>query len=447
VNLTASIYTGGLSHKVITLMRRIVSPLCGLDKALGYSLHDAASSGTFIVVAQLSGAHRLSGMESPPSYHLGGYGLFREEAMMRALGETGERYAHMVYGVEHEADIPVRSLAEMEREGRVIVDLDDLRLYTDEQLASEEVGYARAEPDTPLGWLRGFRLDDREPVWAPAQLNLVGYSARHREGEPRIGPAFSTGTAAHTRPAAALQSALLELVQMDSAMGYWYAGKRALRIDYEGRLPRLESALGRVGRPLHRGVTFHYLPSPDLPGHTVTCVLWTDGERLPAASVGVATDLDLEEAMYKAFLESTAIPHLALVGLMRQSSVLGDPSAFETITDLDTNVVYYALPENLPIVRQRFPVEETVAVEELPSYPGGTAEETLPFLLREMVATGKRFAIFDLTSSDVADLGLVVFRAYSPDLLCLCPPSTPYLAHRRIAAYGGFGPLVPHPYP
>lgn len=230
-------------------------------------------------------------------------------------------------------------------------------------------------------------------------------------------------------------------------MGYWYAGKAAPRLDYEGRLPRLEAALARVGRPLHRGVTFHYLATPDLPGHTITCVLWTEGDRIPAASVGVATDLDVEEAMYKAFLESTAIPHLALVGLMRQASVLGDPSAFETITDLDTNVVYYALPENLEIVRERFPVEQTVAVEELPRYPEGPAEETLPFLLDEMGRSGKRFALFDLTTSDVADLGLVVFRVYSPDLLCLCPPSTPYLAHRRIAAYGGFGPLVPHPYP
>jgi hypothetical protein len=53
----------------------------------------------------------------------------------------------------------------------------------------------------------------------------------------------------------------------------------------------------------------------------------------------------------------------------------------------------------------------------------------------------------DLTSADVRQLGFTILRVWSPDLISLCPPSMPPLAHVRFAAYGGAAHVRPHPYP
>jgi ribosomal protein S12 methylthiotransferase accessory factor len=55
--------------------------------------------------------------------------------------------------------------------------------------------------------------------------------------------------------------------------------------------------------------------------------------------------------------------------------------------------------------------------------------------------------LIDLTTPDIRDLGLRVLRVWSPDLLTLCLPSAPPLAHPRFGDYGGVGEEKPHPYP
>ena len=76
-------------------MERMVGPLCGFDKSLAFSLRDAVMPRLHVVVGQLVAVHRLIALEHPLSYHIGGYGVYAEEALIRALGETLERYAHM----------------------------------------------------------------------------------------------------------------------------------------------------------------------------------------------------------------------------------------------------------------------------------------------------------------------------------------------------------------
>jgi hypothetical protein len=60
---------------------------------------------------------------------------------------------------------------------------------------------------------------------------------------------------------------------------------------------------------------------------------------------------------------------------------------------------------------------------------------------------GLRLVTLDLTTPDLADLGFVVVRVWSPDTLSLALPSAPPTAHRRFGAYGGATHRDPHPYP
>jgi len=53
----------------------------------------------------------------------------------------------------------------------------------------------------------------------------------------------------------------------------------------------------------------------------------------------------------------------------------------------------------------------------------------------------------DITPPDIASLGLVAQRVWSPHLLGLCLPSWPQQAHPRFSAYGGAAGTTPHPHP
>ncbi|MFY9820764.1 MAG: YcaO-like family protein [Thermoanaerobaculia bacterium] len=433
--------------KIDRLMKRMVSPLSGLDKTIGYSLHDAGSPQVYIAVAQMTAIHRLVGLTRPPSYHLGGYGLRREEALIRTLGETTERYAHMAYSVGRQ--IPFASAAEMRREGRKILEMESLAFYTPEQLAGGDLRFKAYEDQARFGWLEAFTLPGLEPVWLPAQLVLIGYRPQVNDGEPWLNSAVTTGSAAHTVPEKAVCSALLELIQMDAAMGQWFSGQNAPEIVLDESLPHLVKILADVAHHNTYEVCFHSLRSPDLPGHVVACVLRNRQREIPAVAVGVATELELESACYKAFLEASAIPHLALIGLLQAPDVVIDKKPIDParIVDLDMNVAYYSLPENRAQFEKRFPRNEKVKAAEIPRYPAMTARDALRFLIEAFRSAGKRLYFLDLTPPDIHDLGFCVCRTYSPDLLGLCWPSFPAKAHPRFASFGGVRHSDPHPYP
>lgn len=426
------------------LMRRMMSPLTGLDKTVGFALHDRGSPRLYLIVAQMTAIHRLVGMSRPLSYHLGGYGVNREEAFMRMFGETIERYAHMAYLIE-KREIVFLSYSEMQRRGNRALALEKESFYTLDQFNRPAFPFQPFDPDSPLGWIEGYSLPSLEPQWIPAQFVLIGYRPLVSEGERRLNLAVTTGTAAHTIPQKACISALLELIQMDTAMGHWYSGQVAPMIVLDQRTPILKLILKDVATPCSYDISFHYLANPDLPAHVVACVLWNRRREIPSCAVGIACELGLEFACYKAFLEASAIPHLALLGLLQAPQPIQiDPAK---IDNLDLNVIYYGLPENRHYLEKRFVRDQMVAASDLPRYPKSSLADDFKFLVNAFRDTGKRIYLFDLTTPDIRELGFYVYRIYSPDLLTLCWPSFPHKAHHRFEKYGGVRHEDPHPYP
>ena len=437
-----------LGAQIDGLLRRMVSPMTGLDKTVGFSLHDRGSAGLYVTVAQLTAIHRLTGQQKPLAYHLGGYGMRREEALIRVLGETTERYAHMACLLLNYLPKRFASANELRVAGLEVMEPQGWNFFREEQYARPKALFQPYDPDAPMLWLETWSLTDEKPVWTPAQLLVIGYLTQRLKGEPRLAPAMTTGTAAHTVPQRALNSGMLELLQMDAAMGFWYAGHTAPEIELDARLGNLASIL-RETRGAAYDACFHYVEVPDFDVHVVTCVLRNRRGELPVSGVGIACELSLETACYKAFIEASAIPHLAQIGFLHAPDVLrgGDEIDRESISDLDMNVLYYALPENLPLLDRRFSRTERVRASELPRYPRLGERELTRYLVDRFKSNGLPLCYIELTTPDIRDLGFYVCRTYSPDLLSLCLPSYPQAGHPRFEIYGGFNVLDPHPFP
>ena len=421
---------------VDALARRVVSPLTGLVPGIGF--HARVRGGTRVVLTtcDLAGVHHLVGgpAAEPGAHHIGAASLTTTDAVIRALAESLERYAHYAFPTHHRfvhapsADPPGPALP------------PDY-LFDDSLFADDGFPFQRPDPAAPLGWWWMTSLAGGADAFVPAQSTLVGY--RPREDEPWSQSAVSTGTAAHTDPGTALLNAIQELVQLDATMGHWHTATRSVRIGFDRRTRALADLVDRHWDRRAPRPEFHLLPSPDLPGFTVACLLRAAAVGGPAISVGLGAGTALTTAMYKALLEGTALISL----FSSRPLVQLDEDEAARFLDLNGNVTHYAEPANARVVEQRFAQCDTASASDLP--PDATADPrtTVRRYLAAFQQAGKRLLYGDLTTPDVRRLGFHVPRVWSPDLLPLSLPGAPARRHPRYRDYGGYRTSPIHPYP
>ena len=428
---------------VAELARRMVGPLTGLDARVGFVLRGRGEPRFAVAGGQLCGVHHLIGEPEPGSYHIGGIGTSRDEALVRALGESVERYCQLVAAVTGTAPVRVGTAEALRGEGLSLVDPAGLRFFTDDQLASGRLPFQAPSREAPYGWVAMTGVADGDVVHVPAQLVLVGYRPHRGQGEPWLAPAVTTGTATHRSRELATRGALLELVQIDAAMGHWYGPAPAPRIRPGRRMAPVLTLWDRLGSRTAR-LAFHLLPSPDLPGLTVACVLRQPEGRRPAVAVGLGCELRLAEAAYKALLEAVGVFQLAKLGM---AGATEEVAAGGPILDLDSNVEHYARGADLDVLDDRFPATPSLHEDDVPDDERLPAADAVHRLQEGCARAGVRLYERDLTPVDVAQLSLVTARVWSPDLLPLAMPGAPTSGHPRFSAYGGARHDRPHPYP
>src|SRR5262249_51088343 len=148
-----------------------------------------------------SGVHVLLGRPRPKhSYHIGGGGLFQEEALIRALGESLERYSQLMGGIHHQGGLRLTSYEKMLASGERIVEEKWLHFFEPEQYERKDFLFQPFRRDAPIAWLKARSLVHDHEVWAPAQILTLGYNVHRDAGEPWLISAVTTGSAAHTDP-------------------------------------------------------------------------------------------------------------------------------------------------------------------------------------------------------------------------------------------------------
>jgi thiazole/oxazole-forming peptide maturase SagD family component len=427
------------------LLRRMHCPLTGLSQSIGFVMRGALEPRLAVSGGELTGVHVLRGTPAPRagSFHIGGSGTGYGEALIRTLGETLERYSHIAALMEGRHEVVRASYRQMADRDPLVP--PGLRYFSDAQLARPGFPFARWDPDAEVAWVRMQSLLGGEDRWTPAQASLVGYVGR--PGEPRTTTSVTTGSAAHTRLDLAMRNALLELVQIDSAMGHWYGNGAAHLLGSDARTRGVEEVVRRCSHPHGPRARFYWLPNADLPAFAVACVI--EDDQLPRFAAGLGCDLRLSRAMYKAFLEGVAVAQLAKVIVFRDVAAEAAGTGREEtggFYDLDTNVGYYAGLAHSR-ANEKFGGGPAMRPADLPPDVDGGGAADVRHLVDGFRRTGKELLFLDLTTRDIRDLGFVAVRVWSPDTLALSLPSAPPVMHPRFQAYGGVVNEDPHPYP
>jgi thiazole/oxazole-forming peptide maturase SagD family component len=432
------------------LLDRMLSPLCGLDQRINISLVSEHAPRLVAIGAELCGINVLLGLPAPSvgSYHIGGVGLSLREALMRTLGETVERYAQLTADVFGLHSIAFSSYNNLKQNGYDVLSPEHLFFFDQRQFDRPGFPFSPFDRDAVFGWIEGRSINNGSSCWIPAQLILVGYRAQRDLGEPRILAGVTTGTAVHRSNDRALLNAILELVQIDSAVGHWYTSWPAHLILDDSRTKTLQNLMRKHSKD-EEPPKFFWIPNPDLPGLVVACIFRPEGGRLPRAAVGLGCSLSLSEAMYKAWLEAIGVRQLAAVNLLQANidAVELKHSPGPKIYDLDTNVAWYAAGNGLDHLEDRFSSGTPIHASDAPADVVLDPRSAVDLLSESFRTTGKDLYRWNLTSSDVSQLGLIVERAWSPHTFSLPYPSAAPVLHSRFKAYGGATHDFPHPYP
>ncbi|MCW3051456.1 MAG: hypothetical protein JWN14_626 [Chthonomonadales bacterium] len=417
-----------------------------------YSKHMAIKS----LAAQMPGYHRvLLDPNMEVQYHLGGYGMFYEEAMIRLAGEAIERYALMVGSYTMADKIRYATYEELarEREGQV-VPLEYLRLFSDQDYVKLNRGrprpLRRLERDDIVGWIPCQSLFDPErEIYVPAQMLFVGYRVNLERGEVSFSQGFSTGAAAHTSLAKALQSALLEFIEIDALMLQWYTALKAPAVTIDDMtvaslVPELLS-----GNSRYETVALDLRVLEGVDAHVFGVALMNKKEERPFIVFGAQGHLNPLMAFYRGLMEASAVSFLGTYGALFMPKEYMPSAGHKNYTDLDSNVAFFAAPEEAAlkcgIIRSLSGGRSVLS--GMKNYATEESGRDTARLVRQLSKFSEYGVYLDITPPEASRQGWKVMRVFLPELVTMCVPGVPYSEHPRILRYGGVCNEYPHPLP
>lgn len=450
LNITNQVWSG-LDAKTQLLMNRMLNPLCGIVQEIGFIKRAKFGSRVLTAGADLSGVHNLLNLPNPGrgAYHTGGAGIFLNEPLIKSLGESIERYSQLVSELNLSNESLFASYAEMQKRNENIISPNYLDLYDEQQLAKNNFPFQNLDEALPLTWLKLPSVFNRSFLWVPAQLLLVGYQIKKDHKEPWYTSAVTTGTAAHVDLISALLNALLEIIQIDGAMGHWYGNYPAPEIIFDERSLPMFNVLKKYAGSDWKQIKFYWLKNPDLRGISVACLIAKPEKSMPRIAIGLGASASLNDALYKAYLEAIGVASLSNLIILRDMvnrKKIADID-YQQIYDLDNNVALYGKGQNLDCIEEKFNRKNKILASKITPDITGDPQKQFNALITSFKDSNKEINFIDLTNSEARDLGFYVVRLWCKETLSLCLPSAPPIKHPRFKVYGGFSHAEPHPYP
>lgn len=284
---------------------------------------------------------------------------------------------------------------------------------------AQPVPYERLDETVACEWVACRVLGAGTPIWAPAELVFLDLRP---DRAPRFGPTISTGWSAHATAQAALEAAVLEVIERDAIVGAWWGSYPLVEVpapalDVMERLarPNLRYRWYRVITPRAAHVTIVTLEGEDREGHVF--------------SIGSACRLDRRASFAKAALEAVQGRHYVRY-LLATTAEVAEPTTFAE------HAAYYS--------RHPRRLADTCLAHAPAADPGDDAPEPFAAILARLPPAAFRHA----TPPALVDLGYVVMRVIVPELQPLHGDHRlPFLGgplwHRPLADWAA---MPPHPF-
>lgn len=411
--------------KTINLASRLLSSKVGLITSIGHGIHRAGDPISLALGVATSDLSKYS--EIVNTSKAGGGGESIEAALAATIGEAVERYCMLLYDRDEMVYGSYRELADH------AVHPDDLRLYSREQVEAkkESIRLTYFTEDTPLRWVWGYSLTQRRPRLVPATQVYLQYSLE--EGENSIGRNASTGLAAGSTLEEAILTGLYECVERDAFTIAWLHRRVGPRIRVDD--PELAEMLKTRFYAGHPNVDFQiYDVTLDIPIPCVFAVMRRPSELGPVVCVSSVTRLRPRDVLRKALREvGQGMPYLRF--LSHQLKDWEPAPDFSDLITFDHHCTLYVKRPELARQALAFLDRQTaeVALSDIPDRSTGRVLGDIQVCLELLREQGLEVIVVDITTPDIADLGLKVVRVLIPGLVPMHGNHNfPYLGARRL---------------
>ena len=391
----------------------------------------------------------LLGDNSEVNYHLSGYGIYRDEAIIRLLGEGVERYALFTANLYFEEKLKYASYNQLkEKYPNNVIPFAYVKIYSDEdcnKLNSLGILENITEDDI-LSWVLLPSLFDREKeYYVPAQNFFLSHIIRREKKEKVFIGGFSKGSASHKNIKLALKSAITEIVECDACMIKWYTESKVKEVVIDDDV--LNETINTILRDIDYKIrVFDYTIDKKL-GYVFTVMLINKNEKSPYIVVGASSGLNPKKVIYRAFMEALAILTLNINGPLSMPADYLETKYQKTYLNLDSNVNYWASLDDKD-KKLKFINSKVTEKIELKKYKNLEENTDLEYLFNGLYNISKYAVYLDITPTEIADKDLHVMRVYVPELVQMSMPAFPYSKHPRIIKNGGISNNeFPHPLP
>jgi ribosomal protein S12 methylthiotransferase accessory factor len=334
-----------------------------------------------------------------------GKGETPEWARLGALAEAVERYC----GTQPDHHRCVRG--SLRALGAQALDPSDCVLYSDRQYDRPGFPFARFSADMTIPWTRGVGLPSKEPMLVPAVLT---YLAPTWDGHAeQLCPPTSTGLATGSSLEMAVLHGLLEVVERDAFMTSWLTRRPCRRVDTSGL-----TGLITTVRDHYRqfGVQLVVDLTTDVAVHVMIAIAVDRGGCGPAAVIGLGAGLDPVAAAAKACLEvCQGRPGEAMRS--RRDPPHQRLCAFDDVHDTMDHSALFSMGHMLGELE--FLLSSAASPERLDDLPDrstGTVAGDLERCLEALEEVGSKVVYVDVTTPDIAQLGLRVARTIATEL-------------------------------
>jgi len=383
-------------------LRRAVSSYTGIVRTLEECLAFTAEPRLFRAVCEIKGTGELLGSPLLHCAGIGGAGATRAEAAVAAVGEALERYSASYVPQER---LVVATAAEL---GEDAVAPERFALFSESQYTTAGFPFRRFTSDSLVAWVEATALPDGARAWVPAELVYLGDA---RLGERLIGYATSSGAACAEARVDALERGLCELLERDAFMITWSERITLPLLDWSDSRELVE-----LDRRFFAPTGLEYAAVDLSAFHGVPSVLGI--ARAPrgfpgALGVGAGTAATVERAWFKALAEAFGARSAgAKLSLLEPGSYgpLG-----EGVRTFEDHIRYYADDRRAAAADFLDASQARNSVRDVAPLP----RDRVGALCSCVTAAGSSAYAVDVTSPDVAELGLVVMKVVAPELCAL----------------------------
>jgi ribosomal protein S12 methylthiotransferase accessory factor len=395
-------------------LRSFLGPHFGLIEELQRVPCEPDDVPLAVYAGRLANTAALGALDAPRL--ASGAALADDDALGACIGEAVERYAA--------AWIPpgrVVCARSDELQGDAITP-DRFALFGAAQFwqSTRRFPFVRWRPADRLGWVRALSLVDGRAVWMPAVFVYQPYVPGAEE--PLIAPCLSTGLASATSWLGAVQGGLCEVIERDAvALGWlgWFkppaiewgetSGGRANH-ETAGEVATLAETLTRRG---FRWRLFDLTTDLDAP--VAAAIVEGHSPVGPIVAFGSACHPSPARACLKALVEA-AHCRMYVKSILRERPTWRAGRRFRNVTNFAEHARFYSShPE------QRRPLDwwwaGTRSTRWQMTKPDSAAPlEWIRLQSIRMAAAGCEPFVVDVTSPDVAELGMHVARVVAPGL-------------------------------